>query len=98
MGSERTCPLPIKSVEWTGTNGLDNFTTPTRAGRARSRAEGSLCSIGWHRAVATVNMDAAAVNIVMTLVLRSRSPSFGSGHQAQRQRRHAAFAKLTVTV
>ena len=43
-------------------------------------------------------MDAAAVNIMMALVLPSRRPGFGSGHQTQRQRRHAAVAKLAIAV
>ena len=58
----------------------------------------SLYAYSLHRAVATVNMDAAAVNIMMALVLPSRRPGFGSGHQTQRQRRHATVAKLAVTV
>ena len=44
----------------------------------------SLYAYSLHRAVATVNMDAAAVNIMMALVLPSRRPGFGSGHQTQR--------------
>ena len=44
----------------------------------------SLSAYSLHRAVATVNMDAAAVNIMMALVLPSRRPGFGSGHQTQR--------------
>ena len=58
----------------------------------------SLYAYSLHRAVATVNMDAAAVNIMMALVLPSRRPGFGSGHQTQRQRRHATVAMLAVTV
>ena len=58
----------------------------------------SLYAYSLYRAVATVNMDAAAVNIMMALVLPSRRPGFGSGHQTQRQRRHATVAKLAVTV